>query len=271
MEWIHELLNRLSGEVSVTLDRSDFLKAAAANDLKEMKRLIKQGADVNDTNEYGETGLTIAAKSGFAEIAEFLIRQGADVNAREFDGATPLMAASLKGHPSIVRMLLEKGAEVNVRTKEGFTALFGASGKGFAESVRLLLERGADVNAAEQHGITALMVASLFGHREVVELLLKYGADVDAKDEDGKTSLGLARYGVIGKWPISSLLTEQRARHEEELPVKGVGMKHPSSGVRMGRCGGEMSLPSAGWRSVALLLPISEAKPRSVGRSRGLS
>ena len=53
--------------------------------------------------------------------------------------------------------------------------------------------------------------------------------------------------------------------------MKGVGMKHASSGVRMGRCGGEMSLSSAGWRSEALLLPISEAKPRSVDRSRGLS
>gem|GEM_PF-1314878 len=35
--------------------------------------------------------------------------------------------------------------------------------------------------------------------------------------------------------------------------------------------GEEISLPSAGWRSMALLLSVSEAKPRSVGRSRGLS
>ena len=53
--------------------------------------------------------------------------------------------------------------------------------------------------------------------------------------------------------------------------MKVVDEKHPWSDVRMGRRGGEMGLPSTGLRSVALLLPISEAKPRSTGRSRELS
>jgi len=39
----------------------------------------------------------------------------------------------------------------------------------------------------------------------------------------------------------------------------------------MGRFGGEVHLPSELWRSVALFVPLSEAKPRSVDRSRDLS
>jgi hypothetical protein len=53
--------------------------------------------------------------------------------------------------------------------------------------------------------------------------------------------------------------------------MKVVDEKHPWSDVRMGRRGEEMGLPSTGLRSVALLQPISEAKPRSAGRSRELS
>jgi hypothetical protein len=56
-----------------------------------------------------------------------------------------------------------------------------------------------------------------------------------------------------------------------EVPMKVVGMRLPCSGLRMGWFGGEMSLPSKLLRNDALLVPISEAKPRSARRSRVLS
>jgi hypothetical protein len=43
-----------------------------------------------------------------------------------------------------------------------------------------------------------------------------------------------------------------------------VDMRYSWTDLRMGRFGGEMSLPSKLLRNDALLLPIPEAKPRSV-------
>ena len=50
--------------------------------------------------------------------------------------------------------------------------------------------------------------------------------------------------------------------------MRVVGMMRSWSGLRMWWFGVEMSLPSKLLRSEALLLPISEAKPRSAHRSR---
>jgi hypothetical protein len=45
-------------------------------------------------------------------------------------------------------------------------------------------------------------------------------------------------------------------------------MKYPCSDLCMGWFGGEMSLPSKLLRNDTLLLPISEAKPRSARRNQ---
>jgi hypothetical protein len=57
----------------------------------------------------------------------------------------------------------------------------------------------------------------------------------------------------------------------KRIPMKGLRMKHPWSDLRMGGFGGEMHLPSKFCRSMALFMSLSEAKPRSVDRSWGLS
>jgi hypothetical protein len=48
-----------------------------------------------------------------------------------------------------------------------------------------------------------------------------------------------------------------------QIPMKVVGLRYPRSSLRMGRFGGEMSLPSKLLRNDALLRAVSEAKPRS--------
>jgi len=53
--------------------------------------------------------------------------------------------------------------------------------------------------------------------------------------------------------------------------MKVVPHGHLPSEVRMGRRGGEMASPLGRIAQRALLLPNSEAEPRSVDRSRGLS
>lgn len=105
-----------------------------------------------------------------------LIKNGADINAYNKYGGTPLVMASGKGHTQIVKLLLSAMADVNTTLADGATPLYVASEQGHIEVVALLLSAMANVNAAIEDGTTPLLIASQKGHTEIVKLLKKYGA-----------------------------------------------------------------------------------------------
>jgi len=84
---------------------SDLIQAAGINDAAKVKQLLKQGADVNAKDKYGNTALMIAAISGHTDTAKVLIDGGADVNAKDWSDDTALVLAIEGEHKDIVRLL----------------------------------------------------------------------------------------------------------------------------------------------------------------------
>ncbi|MGH9785547.1 MAG: ankyrin repeat domain-containing protein, partial [Terriglobia bacterium] len=91
------------------------------NALDAVKLLVELGADVNATNDDGQTALHAAAFNGADEIVQFLAGRGAAVDVRDKNGETPWsMAAGIapvlryRGlygtHPSTVALLEKLGA-----------------------------------------------------------------------------------------------------------------------------------------------------------------
>lgn len=98
-----------------------------SNNVLELGKAIKNGADVNAKDEVGNTPLMFAASFCSLEAAKLLIDKDADINATNSGGVTALlMATALPVHKDsveIVKLLLEKGADVNVKSKYGDTAI----------------------------------------------------------------------------------------------------------------------------------------------------
>jgi ankyrin repeat protein len=67
------------------------------------------GADVNATDERGNTPLLEAARYGHDDICRVLIAAGADVKAKDKDGKTALMLAVQGNHDEVVRVLKQAG------------------------------------------------------------------------------------------------------------------------------------------------------------------
>lgn len=87
--------------------------AASNGNLKKVKNLIANGADINSM-EYGKwTPLTVALKYRQYEVAKYLIEQGADVNLECGEKWTPLTIAARYGLREMVEFLLENGADVD--------------------------------------------------------------------------------------------------------------------------------------------------------------
>jgi ankyrin repeat protein len=147
------------------------IEAIRAGQLREVRRLLEDGADPNVTTEGGTPVIVFSALHGLDNIATALIEAQADVNAKNKAGASALAYAAEFGHNDIVKALLDAGADVNVTDTVGWTPLIYAAMGGNATAAAALVEAGADVNAAGFFGRTAAQVAESRGATEVLEAL----------------------------------------------------------------------------------------------------
>jgi ankyrin repeat protein len=138
--------------------------------------------------------------------ARKLIDQGADVNASGDHSRSPLMLALFE--PDVTKLLLEHGADPNAKDDRGWTPLFFAVYNADDEAIRLLLDHGANVNARDEKGDTPLMWA--LEHPRLVKLLIERKADVNVKSQDGQSPLSAAL--ALKSYEAARLLREAGAR-----------------------------------------------------------
>ena len=112
------------------------------NDVAALERVVRQGANPNARDTYGDAVLLDVREPAMAAA---LVRLGADVNVRHRDDAdTPLIRAARMGNVELVRILLAAHADVHARMTGGGTALSEAVRGGHDEVVALLRAAGAD-------------------------------------------------------------------------------------------------------------------------------
>jgi hypothetical protein len=116
---ICDVLIKRGAQVNLQSGKFDSaLAAAALGNIKTVKYLVEQGADVNlqlQTGRYG-SALVAAAWGGNTEIVKFLVEQGADVNLQLQTGSygSALAVAAARRNTGIVKFLVEQGADVNL-------------------------------------------------------------------------------------------------------------------------------------------------------------
>jgi hypothetical protein len=139
-----------------------------------------------------------AAQEGDLKKVRSLLSEGADINAQSrADGNTPLLLAIEEGHRDIWRHLLDAGARVDVATELGSTAMHVAAGAGDIDALEALFKRRLSIDGKDRFGKTPLMEAAVQSPTETVEWLLDHGADPNATDKEGCTALHAAYIGIL--------------------------------------------------------------------------
>ncbi len=102
--------------------------AARDGNMAALKQFVRSGSDVNETSEQdGSHPLSLAALAGQVRAVRYLLAQGAEVNDTNRKGESALHVAALFGQLEVVEVLLDAGSEIGAKTREGATALNNAS------------------------------------------------------------------------------------------------------------------------------------------------
>ncbi|MCY4571828.1 MAG: ankyrin repeat domain-containing protein [Gemmatimonadetes bacterium] len=168
------------GALPVARGASPVADAAQRGDLDAVRRLLRDGADVNAPQGDGMTALHWAAERGDGPLCEVLLYAGARVDAGTRIGHyTPLHLAARAGSVALVEMLMEAGSDPGAATtNSGATPLHLAAASGDPRVIEVLAAGGADVNAREAAwGQTPLIFAAAANRVAAIEALLAAGAD----------------------------------------------------------------------------------------------
>ena len=153
--------------------------AVQAGSLKEVERLVGEGADLNALDDMDLTPLMCACSNGGVRgmnIALRLIEAGADVNyVRVDDDMTAIGFAACHSQPQVVKALLRAGAAVEGPKGTDQTPLMLAARDNNVEALKLLIAAGADIHRPCKlpwaAGKTAEGLAELERRRKAAEYL----------------------------------------------------------------------------------------------------
>jgi hypothetical protein len=97
--------------------------ASKVNNSEVFDVLVILGADINETDDYGDCAIHEACSVGFEQIFDNLIELGADINKRNKSGFTPLHYAIESKSINIFSKLIRLGADIHVSNKANFHGL----------------------------------------------------------------------------------------------------------------------------------------------------
>lgn len=112
--------------------------AIRRGDAVAIRAQLARGANADARDQYGQTGLMLAAQAGHRDVAATLIEHGADLNVTAKFGLSALMLAIVAGHRDIAQLLIRAGANLAPKGSgaPGFankTAYDLASARGMAD------------------------------------------------------------------------------------------------------------------------------------------
>lgn len=179
-------------------------KAIWTSDLKLVKKLIQQGAELNPIYE-DITPLGLAVINNQLDIVKILIVPGANVNLKSIYGEHALSMAAHIGNKEIFKYLYPL-------TIPEYTI----GRKVLREAIRFK-NIVKDVNGlwTDKEGKTALMYAIEDNENiEKIKLSIQAGTNINAKDHNGNTALSLAK-----KWKIVKSLIFSKNQEQKKIKV----------------------------------------------------
>ncbi|WP_160069486.1 ankyrin repeat domain-containing protein [Sphingobacterium bovisgrunnientis] len=177
------------------MDNQKLIKAVVNNDTTFVVSALKQGVNVNITDDANRSLLLIATNHYYFEMAKILVQHGADVNQQANNMDSAFLYAGATGQTELLKLFIANGARFDIFNRYNGSALIPACERGHVETVRLLANtKDFPINHVNRLGWTGLMEAVILGdgsvkYQQIVQILKDAGADLHIPDHDGVTPL----------------------------------------------------------------------------------
>ena len=164
-----------------------WIKYLKNNDFIAVKKYIKDGASLEETNESGESVLAMSLRYKCdIDLVMLLVDSGADIYDFDEEGVSVFEMAITYGNLEMVKYMIEQGVDVNITHRRSrFTPLMAATCYGRVEVAKLLIENGAKKDAIDSKGISVVDFARKMNKKSILELL--------DYDENAPKNTGYAR------------------------------------------------------------------------------
>lgn len=139
------------GKVNICHRRAPVFTMARSAEV--MALLLEYGADIESTDDQGNTALQLACERNDFKTASFLLRRNARMDIVG-SGIIPLINAAQRDSPDMIRFLLDNKADINVQSRSGWTALMTAACEPSPNATHLLLEEEADIHKRDNQDRT---------------------------------------------------------------------------------------------------------------------
>ena len=178
-------------ETKDDMGRSPLHWACLSGVFAVVKLLVKTGAGMRGTDNFGNTSLICASHHGHTDIVRYLVGlKEVDVDHKSDNGCSALVSAVCKRHTDVMEVLIAAGADIETKGIMGRSPLLTASEAENVQIVKMLVKAGADVRVTDDQGTTSLILAACFGNTDIVRYLVGLPqVDLNHKDNDGYTAL----------------------------------------------------------------------------------
>lgn len=162
-----------------TLNKKLLAAAVSSSAANDIHTLVRQGADINCTNEWGLTPLMLAAQyNTHVVVLKALLKDGADISAVEpkYRSNALHLAANKCSNPKVIEALIEAGADINARNYLGETPLIMAVSQN--QNTRIfsqLISCGADITICDWQGHNVMEYARLEKRPYIITILKQLG------------------------------------------------------------------------------------------------
>ena len=163
--------------------------AIVTQDESEVRNLLSKGADTRARNKWNQTVLHLSARRGTA-LSEILDTSAVfDLNITDDFNQTPLITAARSGCLAAVSALLEAFPDVHLESiGTSYSALHWAVIGGHVEIVRAITAHDkstAHLDSTGWLGRTPLLDAAMDGNQEILAILLNAGCNAFVRDTKG--------------------------------------------------------------------------------------
>ncbi|KAL0639010.1 hypothetical protein Q9L58_001891 [Maublancomyces gigas] len=169
-----------------------FISAISERNAGRAIRALALGANINASDEMGNSALICAINSNDDRMVEILLKEGADIEQTDSNDNHALHVTVMHGYPVLCALLLDHGADIEKRDSNQNTTLHLATMHRWKEIVELLLDRGAYIEAVDGTTSTCLLLAVKGDHWDMAKLLLKRRANIESTDNGQGAALHIA-------------------------------------------------------------------------------